>query len=250
VKSGVACLAVTMMFSGCKDENPDPTIGFAYHDNEVQVATCFADHDGNLPYSYPVNPKYDQWTITEIYFTITAFDVTQGQDPDKCLKVGDSQASRDVSFSFRFGRKASKEVANSFNAVCPPDRNTFNHKADELNFWVKGTMALRFQNGQTYTFPNTYFAQGHVGASNNWWFGNDAMTNYHTPIIIFDPYSTHDYYIPVPIYLGEKCFGYISPVEDPNLVFKFNRGDGAMPNPKNWVDLIGVYRKDQPTEPW
>jgi len=69
------------------------------------------------------------------------------------------------------------------------------------------------------------------------------MTNYKTHILIYDPYSPN-YDIPIPIYFGDKCFGYISPIEEPNLVFKFLRGEGAIPNDKNAIELIGVYHKN------
>ena len=243
VKIGVAFLAVAMMFSGCKKDNP--IIGFAYHDNGVEFVIITGDSDGNL-----TDDNYQQWRIMAGKFTLTAFDVTSGQDPDNFLKIGNTHTMEDHQFTFRVGRKASKDVANSFNAACPPERNTFNHTAGELNFWVKGDMELKLENGNTYTFQNTYFAQGHSGASNNWWFGNDAMTNSTQSILIYDPYSTMSYYIPIPIYFGDKCFGYISPVEDPNLVFKYVRGEGALWNPKNWIELIGVYRREQPAEPW
>ena len=182
--------------------------------------------------------------------------MTSGQDPDNNLQVGDVYQIANYSWNpgyklhFTVGRKASKDVANSFNAACPPEHNTFNHTAGELNFWVKGNLEMTLGNGNTYTFLNVYLAQGHSGATNNWWFGSDAMTNSQSSILIYDPYSTTQYYVPVPIYFGDRCFGYISPVEDPTLVFKFLRGDGAMPNPANVIHLIGVYKREQPTDPW
>jgi hypothetical protein len=226
-----------MMFSGCKDK--DEEMGMSYHDNRVNVTLLIGDHDGNL-----TEKNYEPWRITGGAFEITDFDVTNGQDPNQNLKIGNVHLmDNDHDFCFIVGRKASKEVAATFNKACPPERNTFNHAAGELNFWVKGTLTLVFASGKTYTFPNTYFAQGHAAAVNNWWFGNDAMTNYKDHIIIWDPYAVDAF--PIPIYFGDKCFGYISPIEEPDLVFKFVRGDGVLPNPVNAVDLIGVYNRKQ-----
>ena len=228
-----------LCFVSCdnQDDEDFDLFGFSYHDNYVEVNTCYGVNEGNLKLGSNL------WQINGGTFTMTNFDVTEGQDPDHNLKTGNIyNLDKDKQFLFVSGRKASKEVATTFNDACPPDRNTFNHTAGELNFWMKGTMKLIFTNGETYTFPNTYFAQGHSGAINNWWFGNDAMTNFKVPILLYDPYSDKAS-IPIPIYFGDQCFGHISPIENPNLVFRFIRGDGAIWNPKNTVFLIGVYSK-------
>ena len=203
-------------------------------DNVLRAYILVGDADGNLNAN-----NYYLWDITGGDFQITNFHVTKGQD--YALNIGIHHPLSYGEFHFGADRKGSKEVAATFSEVCPPERNTFNKNPDKLNFWIKGDMRLNFRNGKSYTFPNTYIAQGHSGASNNWWFGNDAMTNYSNPILIYNPYSTAG--IPIPIYFGQKCFGYISPKEDPNLVFKFFRGEGAQPNPKNSIEIIGVYTK-------
>jgi hypothetical protein len=223
-----------------KDKDP-PDNSFTYHNNDV-IVCALEDEDGNF-----TEKNISPWLITGGTFVLTDFDVTQGQDPDHHLQKGNTYTlDKDKQFRFVLGRKASKDVAATFNAACPPAHNTFNHTAGELNFWMKGTLSLKFYSGKTYTFPNTFFAQGHSGATNNWWFGNSGMTNSKTPIYIWDPYSTV-YSVPIPIYFGEKCFGYISPTEDPNLSFKFLRGDELN---VNWICLIGVYTKSQPPGPW
>ena len=218
---------------------PDPGNAFSYHDNNVKVFTSYGDEDGNLTVY-----NFDPWVINAGSFELTAFDVSQGQDPDKNLRTGNRYyLDTKNQFCFRLGRHATKEVAASFNSACPPAHNTFNHIAGELNFWMKGIMVLFFRNGKRYTFSNTFFAQGHSGLSNNWWFGNDKMTNYKYPTFAYDPYSTK-YDSPIPIYLGDKCFGYISPDEDNDLVFKFLRGEGLFGG-VNDVVLIGVYSRKQ-----
>ena len=231
--------SIFLCLVSCNKQDDDSSLlGFSYHDNEVVVATVWGDEDGNI-----TSKNYDDWVISRGRFIIDNFDVTTNQDPDKHLRIGTPQYMMDKNkgFVFSVGRKGSKEVAASFNKACPPEHNTFNHTADELYFWVKGELSLTLRHGNTYTFPNTVFAQGFSFLSNNWWFGNDTMTNFKTPIIVFDPYATEG--IPIPIYLGDKCFGYISPREDPNLVFKFLRGTGAVGGSKNVIYLIGVYHR-------
>ena len=206
-----------------------------YRENFVCVKTYFGDENGNLKAG-----KGSPWIITGGTFEITEFDVTKGQDPKQYLKAGDVyKLDKDLQFLFKFGRHGSSEVAGTFNKLCPPARNTFNHTAGKLNFWVKGTLTLTFESGKTFTFPNTFFAQGHSGASNNWWFGNDGMENSNSPI--FKEYQTQNG--PLPIYLGKSCYGLISPQEDANLLFYFNRGSGATSNPKNAIQLVGMYCK-------
>ena len=64
VNIGITCLALTMMFSGCKNDNPDepngepPVIGFSYHDNEVEFCTLVGDEDGNL-----TDANWQQWGL-------------------------------------------------------------------------------------------------------------------------------------------------------------------------------------------
>jgi len=236
------CLTAVTMFSGCEkpEQDTDPIAGSSvYKDNYVVIRTCFGFyHGGNLQ---PHDPESEAWNITGGTFTLKDFHVTTGQDPDNHLKKGNSYVMDSKNqFLFVLGRKKSKEVANSFNVACPHDRNTFNHTAGELNFWMKGDLKLTFKNGLTYTFQNIFLAQGHSGLSNNWWFGADNMTNSQKKIIAYDFFN---YYITDKYYLGQTCFGYISPLEQPNLIFKFQRGDGLMPNDKNAIDLIGLYTK-------
>jgi hypothetical protein len=233
------CLAVTcIMFSGCKDDD-ERSFGMTYHENNVKLEITYQNEIGSFTAS-----NHTPWIITGGLFTITAFDVTKGQDPNEKLGIGDIYHLWDKKeFCFILGRKASKEVAVSFNQACPPARNTFNHTADELNFWVKGTMVLTFSNGKTYTFPDTFFAQGHTGAANNWWFGNSTMTNRSASISLYD-YFTHQKLGSV---FYEYDYGLVSPKEDPNLVFKFLRGAGlsvVIGQDVNCVNICGLYLRD------
>jgi len=129
------CLSITsILFASCEDNktNDDGKIvgGFSYHNNYVNIAALSGDHDGNITHS-----NYSTWGISGGVFTVTDFDVTKGQDPNNNLAVGNVHyMDNDNDFCFVFGRHASKEVAATFNAACPPERNTFNHTAGELNF--------------------------------------------------------------------------------------------------------------------
>ena len=243
IKTTVAVAVLTVTICACTPcmdgVEEERIMGMSYHDNAVTIKTI-SDGKGNLTVAF----SYDHtatWTITGGVFTLTGFDVTSGQDPNHYLTIGNNYPLNSKSeFVFAVGRKASKEVAASFNSACPPARNTFGHTAGELNFWMKGTMSLNFKNGKTYTFPNTFFAQGHTGAVNNWWFGNDAMRNSSIDITLFDPYKSKyvTYYA-----INNSDLGYISPIEDPNLVFQFLRGVNGIDLSDNHstVKLIGVY---------
>ncbi|EJL74800.1 hypothetical protein [Chryseobacterium populi] len=111
-------------------------------------------------------------------FTVSQFSVTDGQDPKGHIYAGfTASCGSDGKFSFSIGRKGSKTVADWFSARVPGNKTTFNHKPDELNFAMIGTLVLEFSNA-VCTFYNVALAQGHAGASNNWWFGGQqAMYN-------------------------------------------------------------------------
>ncbi|QOR35073.1 hypothetical protein IMX26_16695 [Clostridium sp. 'deep sea'] len=79
--------------------------------------------------------------------------------------------------TFRIGRHGSDRVANWFKRRIPANQTTFNHNPGKLNFGFMGTLKLTITGGilgkgkDTFTFKNIGIAQGHAGASNNWWFG-------------------------------------------------------------------------------
>jgi len=233
------CLAGVVLFSNCKKDKDDEHImGMTYHDNAVKLLKGWNLLLGNF-----TEGNSAPWVITGGAFTITDFDVTPGQDPNKNLKKGDTyKMNANGEFVFVLGRKASKDIAANFNVFCPPAHNTFNHTAGELNFWMKGTLVLNFKNGATYTFPNTYLAQGHSGASNNWWFGNDAMTNNTVQTKLFNPFNSS--YVTYGGNPSAGC-GYISPIEDPNMVFKFERGNDPLGPLPNEIVLVGVYKRHE-----
>ena len=241
------CLAAVVISSGCckMDSVEDERIfGMTYHDNEVIVKTIQHSY-GNLDDGNVISLLAVPWTIEIGRYELTDFDVTSGQDPDHNLNLVYGlifSLNSNSGFVFTVGRKGSKEVAESFNRACPPEHNTFGHTADELNFWMKGTMTLLFRNGKRYTFPNTFFAQGHAAAVNNWWFGNDAMTNSTVSVTLYDPFKSMYVTMEPP---SNSIYGYISPMEDPNLVFLFRRGTSTSHDLfyHNIVYIIGVYQR-------
>ena len=78
---------------------------------------------------------------------------------------------------FKLGRKGSAKVAGWFNSRIGVDNSTFGHTAGVLNFAFLGTLRLTLSNLPTITFENISIAQGHSGASNNWWFGGYKCFN-------------------------------------------------------------------------
>lgn len=138
-----------------------PSSGFSYHDNEVSI-----DVNGH-GYSL-VNGK----------FTVTSFDVSDGQDPLGNAYSGLVQnLGSDGTMTFRLGRHGTDETANWFNTRIPAENTTFNHTAGKLNFAFIGTLELTLTGGilgtgqEKFIFQDIAIAQGHAGASNNWWFG-------------------------------------------------------------------------------
>lgn len=121
-------------------------------------------------------------TITNGCFTVTEHCVTEGEDHN----ISDGAqywlgADDTDTFNFKADRSGSEEVADWWKQRIRASETTFNHEPDKLNFAVKGTLKLwakgsPHKEGQTLEFPNTFIAQGHVGTTNNWWFGITGAT--------------------------------------------------------------------------
>jgi hypothetical protein len=131
-----------------------------YHDNEVSLLLS------------------EGYSMINGSYTINSFSVTQGQDPDGYIHAGlTASFGSNGQMSFHAGRQGSAATANWFNTAVAASQTTFNHTAGELNFAFSGTLKMTITggilgNGQdTFTFSNVALAQGHTGASNNWWFG-------------------------------------------------------------------------------
>lgn len=114
-------------------------------------------------------------------YSLTGYSVTNGQDPKGYIHNGlVVNCGSNGKLTFKVGRKGSGEVASWFNTRVPANRNTFNHTAGDLNFAFMGTLTITVTGGilgggrDTYTFQNVSLAQGHSGASNNWWFGGST----------------------------------------------------------------------------
>ncbi|KAF9255967.1 hypothetical protein L218DRAFT_882841 [Marasmius fiardii PR-910] len=137
---------------------------FKYHDNEVHLQVVL-----------PSGPS----PLSSGSFTVTAFKISSGQDPESKNKIGDVHSFTAITvpeqkFVFTCGRHGTSEVADFWNTNIPPNKNTFGHTAGDLNFAFIGTLALQVwtpKGSRTVTFPDMGFAQGHSGSINNWWFG-------------------------------------------------------------------------------
>ena len=134
-----------------------------YHDNEVHFSL---DGDYSL-----INGSY----------TVDEFSVTPGQDPKGHIKSGMKLSfGSDGSIVFNVGRQGSESVAAWFKSCVSASQTTFNHTPKELNFAFIGTLVLNLTGGilgegsNIVTFSNVVLAQGHAGASNNWWFGGQS----------------------------------------------------------------------------
>ncbi len=137
-----------------------------YHDNEVHLTLTGG------------------YSIVSGSYTVNEFSVTSGQDPDGHIYAGIKLSfGSDGSMTFSVGRHGSDSVADWFNNKVPASQTTFNHTAGKLNFAFLGKLVLTLTGGilgkgnKTFTFLNVALAQGHAGASNNWWFGGQNCSN-------------------------------------------------------------------------
>lgn len=146
-----------------------------YHDNEVFI---------NL---------YNFYNLTLVggSYTVNEFSVTSGQDPNGNIHTGlVKNFGGDGKMSFRVGRKGAETTANWFNDRIKSSQTTFNHTAGKLNFAFIGTLVLTFTSGSygsnrvTFTFNDVAIAQGHAGASNNWWFGGKHCTHHASNTVL------------------------------------------------------------------
>lgn len=126
----------------------------------------------------------DNYKLIKGSFIISDFSVTPGQDPEgKIYKGLTMNFGSDGKMTFSIGRKGSDIVANAFNNWAPQLNNTFGHHAEKLNFAFNGTLSLTISGGiidhdsDTFLFEDIAIAQGHKGASNNWWFGGKNCIN-------------------------------------------------------------------------
>lgn len=131
-----------------------------YHDNDVY---------------FSLDKEYSLISGT---YTVESFSITDGQDPDGHIKDNLTvSCGTDGKLTFSIGRKGSESVAEWFNNRIPASQTTFNHGAGKLNFAFIGKLSLTIKGGilggnkETFIFSNVALAQGHSGASNNWWFG-------------------------------------------------------------------------------
>lgn len=137
-----------------------------YHDNEVHLTLT------------------EGYSIISGSYTVNEFSVTSGQDPDGHIKSGLKLSfGSNGSMTFKVGRHGSDSVADWFNDRVPASQTTFNHSAGKLNFAFLGTLVLNLTGGimgegsKAFTFLNVALAQGHAGASNNWWFGGQNCSH-------------------------------------------------------------------------
>jgi hypothetical protein len=186
-----------------------PAAATSYHDNIVQMPLAATGY---------IN-------ITATY-TITAFSVTPGQDPDGRIHVGlaNTYTGNAGSMTYHVGRKGSTTVADWWRTRIASDHNTFGNDPRDLNFAFIGTLVMKLTGGplghsqDTYTLQNIALAQGHAGASNNWWFGG-SNCKYATSF----PNSV-------------KCSGTNSAGR--TVYFYFHRGGAD--HPVNIVDLFSI----------
>jgi len=154
-----------------------------YHDNEVVIAlqslgSLEAMRNSHGAVAVNNDGLAEGLDIVKGSYKVQDFSVTSGQDPDGNIYSGlKVKFGRNGKMSFCVGRKSSDKTAKWFNDRIRADQTTFNHTADKLNFAFIGVLKLTLTGGflenaeKTFVFKDIVIAQGHTGASNNWWFG-------------------------------------------------------------------------------
>ncbi|MCY4330052.1 MAG: hypothetical protein OXC48_08255 [Endozoicomonadaceae bacterium] len=122
--------------------------------------------------------------IGKAEFITTRHCVTKHQPfqlPDGSHLFNDKKTKNDSYITIKAGRHASKKTATCVSETMLPGQDasghfTFGHKPGSLNFAFQGTLIIN----DNVIFDDVILAQGHKGASNNWWFGGkhcDLYTN-------------------------------------------------------------------------
>lgn len=141
-------LVMILVITGCKkkEATDDEIVGATQHDNYLQILP--EQFSPSMSYSYSGNHS-----------------ITSGQ-PWGGVSSGGYQGG--LQLDAKAGRKGSYDVANWFASNVSEATCTISSLSPlpyELNFAFTGTITI---NGNSY--PVT-IAQGHSGASNNWWIG-------------------------------------------------------------------------------
>lgn len=152
-------LLIKALKKGSKQNSNQKNIKMEYRDNEVTF-----------------NVTSNQ--LVKGSFTVEDFSITEGQDPKNHIQKGYvASCGNDGKFSFSIGRKGSGSVADWFKGQVSAENTTFNDIPKDLNFAMMGTLELEFSDNKVCKFPNIVLAQGHSGASNNWWFAGKQAVN-------------------------------------------------------------------------
>lgn len=184
--------------------------------------------DNTVVFAYPVGSVIDPENpvqYTNVVYNVQDFCVTSGQDPEGHVTDGSCDFAMNnyvgpdgttATYTWSIGRSGSGQVADWWNRKIDAAESTFNHGAGTLNFAFIGELSLDVlmlgQPAKTCTIPNVAIAQGHSGASNNWWFGVQGSAP-----------------------SGDDSITATSTAGD---TFTFLRG-GAL-NPDNEIDLVGM----------
>ena len=155
-------------------------------------------------------------------FIIEDYRISSGEDPMGYIKKNDkrSWSGNDGSITYKIGRHGTTDVADWFQKNVSSNKNTFNQNPGKLNFAFIGTLTLEVKSlginpvEEKLTFNNIAIAQGHAGASNNWWFGGKSCE-----------YTSNN---------NVECTGTLS--SGASVAIEVHRGDGGS-HPVNWIKI-------------
>lgn len=118
------------------------------------------------------------------YFIMKEHFITDGQDPKNKVNDTTYYINEKGELSFSFGRQGSSDVADWWKERITANHTTFDHNPDDLNFAAIGELILNVKLcikkrnaviNQEIKIKDVAIAQGHAGASNNWWFGGTNL---------------------------------------------------------------------------
>lgn len=136
-------------------------MGFAYHDNEIDLALA------------------DNYQLVGGSYTVDDFSISPGQDPDHHIYAGLTVPLNVTTGAmiFSVGRHKTSSVGDWFKQQITANQNTQNECFDTLNFAFIGTLNLTLTgsafgtNHVPVAFDDIVLAQGNKDMHNIWFFG-------------------------------------------------------------------------------
>lgn len=119
-----------------EDHSVQEPAEFSYRDNYLDFIFKYNNPSTNTKVRFFADNKGDYGC-----YTITDYCVSDGQDPDRCIRDDDYFLVNNRLY-FRCGRHKTEKVAKWWNREYPGEYNTFHKNFDDMNFAMKGNLRL------------------------------------------------------------------------------------------------------------